>query len=267
MTLHTTVPNLARPAVPSGRRPALARAGTIAAALVCTAGLGCQQPNPPGTGSDSSGGTEVPIGEGELGSYFPLVDGGTWTYVITNAAGQLQGTEIVEASVTTFDGAEAFVFVDNPNEQGEWTESTILRAGTSAERVHKEIMIPTGAKTIVDYDPGFTRFDDAWTEEGGKGERRYQRTEQKPMDPASVPDEETRGHVFTVTAVGESVTVAAGTFDCIAVERVRTTGASAGERVLLWYAAGVGKVREERPGEDRVEELSELSIPGGAVLP
>ena len=193
--------------------------------------LACNQPDPPGLEggeSESDSGTHVPIGEGELGSYYPLVDGATWTYVATNEMGQLLGTEIVQATATTHDGAPAFVFADNPNDAGTWTESTIVRAGTSADRVHKEIMTEAGPRTIVDYDPGFTRFDDAWTELGGKGERRYQRIEHKPMEPGSVPDEDTRGHVFTVTAVGEQVTVPAGTFDCIAVERIRTTGGSAG---------------------------------------
>lgn len=245
------------------------RAVMLASVLATGLGFatGCNQPDPPGLEGGESEGTVVPIGEGELGSYFPLVAGGVWTYEITNDMGQLIGTEIVEATAVTYDGAEAFVLADNPDDEGVWTESTIRRIGTSAERVHKEIMTPTGPRTVVDYEPGFTRFDDAWTEPGGKGERRYQRIESKPMEAGSGPDEETRGHVYTVTAVEEAVTVPAGTFDCIAVERVRTTGASAGERVLLWYAAGVGKVREERPAEGRVEALSEIAIPGGAMLP
>ncbi|MEX1363725.1 MAG: hypothetical protein AB1Z98_11395 [Nannocystaceae bacterium] len=236
-------------------------------ALLAVFGLGpaCNQADPPGLdGSDS--GTVVPLGEGELGSYFPLVDGGQWVYEIRED-GQLGEPEIVDARAVEFAGAPAMLFVDNPKPDGDFTESTIVRRGSSAERVHKEVVTPAGVRTIVDYDPGFTRFDDAWTEPGGKGERRYERTELSPMDVDPVPDVETRGHVFTVLSVDEEVTVPAGTFSCVAVERLRTTGASAGERVLLWYAAGVGKVREERPATGRTEELAELSIPGGAELP
>lgn len=244
----------------------LARTPASPLVLASLLGLGaCNQAAPPGADAGDSG-TVVPLGEGELGSYFPLVDGGHWVFEIREN-GQLMEPEVVDASAVDFEGAPAMRFVDNPDEAGTFTESTIARQGTAAARVHKEVVTPAGVRTVVDYDPGFLRFDDAWTELGGKGEQRYERTEVHPMDADPVPDVETRGHVFNVLAVDEPVTVPAGTFDCVAVERIRTTGASAGERVLLWYAAGVGKVREERPATGRTEELAEVSIPGGADLP
>lgn len=243
--------------------------------LIAAAAAGCGQADPPTTtgaettAADMTGGeTETggfQPGEGELGSFYPLVDGATWTYVAMNDAGQVSGTEIVEATATTFEGGPAFLFVDNPNGSGEWTESTIRRSGTAALRVYKERKTDAGPFELVEYDPGFMRFDDAWTEIGGKGELMYQRTETDGM--GSTPDVEMRGHIFTVVGLDESVTVPAGTFDCIAVERVRTTGMSAGEKVLFWYAAGIGKVREERPAEGRIEALTAVSIPGGAVFP
>lgn len=238
-----------------------ARLGMLIGLLVM---VGCNQTDPPGDDEDT--GPYVPMGEGELASYFPLVDGGHWVYEIVEV-GQPGPDEIVDASAVEFEGMPAMLFVDNPDENGTFTESTIARQGTNAARIHKEVVTPAGVRTIVDYDPGFTRVDDAWTEPGGKGERRYERTEVHPMEVDPLPDVEPRGHVFNVLAVDEEVTVPAGTFSCIAVERIRTTGASAGERVLLWYAAGVGKVREERPATDRTEELAVVSIPGGADLP
>jgi hypothetical protein len=81
------------------------------------------------------------------------------------------------------------------------------------------------------------------------------------------PDVEPRGHTFEVLAVDEEVTVPAGTFNCVKVERVRTLGAEAGALVWYWYAPGVGKVREERPIEMEVEELMSVSIPGVIDLP
>lgn len=244
-------------------------------AAVVTAGFvvaACNQADPPG--SDGTGGTDsmpddgvdsgLPL-EGELGSLYPLVDGAMWTYVSTNAAGQALGMEIVEASAITYDGADAFLFVDNPNADGEWTESTIARKGTAAMRVFKELKTAAGPYEVVEYDPGFMRVDDAWTESGGKGELTYMRSQTDGM--GSVPDVEMRGHIFNVTSVSEMVTTPAGVFDCIAVERVRTTGVTAGERVLSWYAAGVGKVKEERPADNRFEELTTVSIPGGASHP
>ncbi len=243
----------------------------VIVALVAVAA--CNQADPPMMAGDSEDGTTEGAatdgpwepGEGELGSLFPLVDGATWTYRAINGSGQVLGTEIVEASAVTHDGGPAFVFTDNANADGEWTESIIARSGTAALRVHKELMTAAGPYEVVDYAPGFMRADDAWTAVGGLGELTYERSETDGQ--GSAPDVEMRGHAFSVLAVGESVTTPAGTFDCVAIERVRTTGASAGERVLFWYAPGVGKVKEERPADDRFEELVSVSIPAGAEFP
>lgn len=247
----------------------------------------CGQETPPGTdGTGDSGGTQMSAqtetGDsaatstdsaddtsgmmgGEYDSYYPLIDGASWTYVATNSMGQATGTEVVDAVATEWEGNTGVVLTDNPNSNGEFTQSTIVRDGSNAYRVHKVVGTQTQPSMIVDYTPGFTRFDDAWTDVGVKGERMYMR-EETDGDGLN-PDLEDRGHTFEVTAVDEEITVTAGTFSCIVVERTRTTGATAGERVVFWYAKGVGKVREERPADNRIEELIAVSIPGGVVLP
>ena len=244
--------------------------------------MGCQQTAPPGsgTGADSAADTETETGSAsdttsdttsdtgqdeELDSYFPLVEFGHWEYVARTTSGQVLGTEIVDASAADYLGQSVLLFVDNPNSVGEWTESWINRQGSTAARIHKEIKDGTGTTMIVDYTPGFARFDDAWTEVGPKGEQTYERVETDGQGQNPIVD--TRGHTFEVTDLSQSVTVPAGTFDCIAVTRIRTTGASAGEVVHFWYAAGIGKVKEERPADNRVEELTAVVIPGGVDLP
>jgi hypothetical protein len=240
--------------------------------------MACEQATPPGAdtsgdamdatdggdaGAEASGGD---TGSGqEVDSYFPLVDGGHWEYVSRTTTGQVLGTEIVDASATTFEGQDALLFVDNPDQNGEWTESWISRQDTAARRIHKEIKDGNGTSMIVNYAPGFTRFDDAWTAIGAMGELTYERTETDGLGLNPVVD--TRGHSFDVTGIDQSVTVPAGTFNCIAITRTRTTGMTAGEQVHFWYAPGVGKVKEERPADNRVEELTKVSIPGGAVYP
>lgn len=52
---------------------------------------------------------------------------------------------------------------------------------------------------IVDYDPGFTRVDDAWTATGVIGEIMYERTETDGL--GLNPKVEMRGHSFEVTGV------------------------------------------------------------------
>jgi hypothetical protein len=211
--------------------------------------------------SDSSSTTPVDASE----SYYPLVDGASWTYVASTSTGQILGMEVVDATETSWAGAPAWVFTDNPDAGGEWTESTIVQLGTAAVRVHKEVADPSGTTQIVDYDPGFTRADDQWDTVGFKQEILYDRSE---TDGAGLnPSFEPRGHSYEVLAVDESVTVPAGTFSCIKIERIRTVGGAAGERVISWYARGVGKVREEQPADGRTEELASVSIPGGVSYP
>lgn len=230
--------------------------------------IACNQPAPGDgestetaeTGDSDTGDTGVPDGS-ELTSYYPLVDGANWTYLQKTTSGQISGTEVVDASASTWEGKDVILLTDNPDGSGEYTQSTIYRDGTAARRIHKELKNAVGAYTIVDYDPGFTRADDAWDTVGGLGELTYQRTESDGE--GNDPVEETRGHDWTVNALNESVTVPAGTFSCISVTRVRTTGATAGEVVHFWFASGVGKVREERPAEGKIEELVSFDIPGG----
>ncbi|KIG17675.1 hypothetical protein DB30_02950 [Enhygromyxa salina] len=196
---------------------------------------------------------------------YPLADGATWTYIAKNTNGQVLGMEIVETTEIDWNGEQAWLLTDNVNAKGEWTESVLVRDGTLSSRVHKEVKSAGGTVMIVDYDPGFARVDDTWDTLDFSDELFYDRTE---YDGNGLnPSVESRGHIFTVIDVNEKVTVPAGTFDCVQIERVRSVGGSAGEIVVSWYAFGVGKIREERPAESRVEELASVSLPGGVQLP
>jgi hypothetical protein len=237
--------------------------------------LGCNQPPPPGsdgteTGEDAT--TENDMGEsetgdtgGEEGSLYPLVDGAEWSYVVKSTSGQILGMDNTAISETTWDGMPAFALTDEPNANGNWSVSTLVRDGDAVFRVHREEMGQAGTTAILDYTPGFIRARDSWTTVGFMEEILYDRTEydangQNPMV-------EARGHTYEVLAINEEVTVPAGTFNCVKVERVRTIGTESGALAIFWYAPGVGKVREERPVEMEIEELVSVSIPGGVDLP
>ncbi|MFV8751737.1 hypothetical protein ACNOYE_14425 [Nannocystaceae bacterium ST9] len=263
-------------------------------ALVPLALLACNQPPPPG--SDDEAGSETTAGDTTAGdtttsaddtttsadttgdtasdttdtgmpeqSLYPLVDGAQWSYVVTNTGGQVLGMDVTSLSASTWNGMQAFDLVDEPDAQGDWSVSTLIQSGDEIMRVHREEMGQGGTTAILDYDPGFVRASDAWTAVGVMEEFLYDRIAydgngQNPMV-------EARGHTFEVLAVGEQVSVPAGTFDCVKVERVRTVGTEAGALAWFWYAPGVGKVREERPVEMEIEELVSVSIPGGVDLP
>lgn len=197
---------------------------------------------------------------------YPLADGATWTYLAKTSSGQVLGMEEVEMVEIEWEGQQAFLQSDSPSAQGKWTEAVLMRIGEDEVfRVHKEIQTPQGTQTIVDYDPGFVRANDAWSEVDQFQQYEYTRTQ---TDGDGLNESiEPRGHAYTVLAVGEEVTVPAGTFDTIKIERIRTAGTNVGERVIFWYARGVGKVKEDRPAEQKLEELVSASIPDGVELP
>jgi hypothetical protein len=255
--------------------------------------LACNQPSPPGsdeaessegdtstTGTDTGGtetsGTETTGTETDEAtdttdtgvvddSLYPLVDGASWTYVVTNTMGQVLGMETIDVTETVWNGGQAWEWVDSPNANGNWSVSTIVRDGDLVLRVHREEMGQLGVTALLDYEPGFARANDAWTSVGFTEELLYDRTAYDAL--GQNPVVEARGHTYEVMAIDEPVTVPAGTFDCVKVERVRTLGAEAGSLAWFWFAPGVGKVREERPVEMEIEELASVSIPGGASFP
>jgi hypothetical protein len=276
------------------------RSALLLPVLIPAMVLGCNQPPPPGSdtmGDDTTdedtdveaSGTSSPDTDEtddtsetddatetedtddttDLGEFadtlYPLADGAHWTYRIKNINGQVLGMDIVDATEVEWEGQTAWMLEDNPGGSGEWTQAVITHDGTLSSRVHKDVMTDTGSVQIVDYDPGFARVDDTWDTVGFSEELLYDRIEYdgNGLNPVIEP----RGHIFTVIAVNEQITVPAGTFDCVQIERVRSVGGAAGEIVVSWYAFGVGKVREERPAESVIEELASVSLPGGVNLP
>ncbi|KIG15563.1 hypothetical protein DB30_05437 [Enhygromyxa salina] len=241
--------------------------------LTDDAGSGGDGDGDPGSDTaDTSRNTDTDAtdtGDPNLGPYadtlYPLADGAHWTYLIKNLNGQIVGMDIVDTTELDWDGEQAWMLTDQPNAKGEWTQSVLVRDGSVSTRVHKKILTDGGIASIVDYDPGFARVDDTWDTLNFSEELLYERTETDGQ--GNNPKVEARGHIFTVQAVHEMVTVPAGTFDCVKIERVRSVGTNAGEITISWYAFGVGKVREETPAESRVEELAKVSLPGGVDLP
>jgi hypothetical protein len=173
--------------------------------------------------------------------------------------------DVIDAAEVTWNGMQAWELIDSPNANGNWDVSTLIQDGDLVLRVHREEHDQVGLTAILDYEPGFLRASEAWTEVGMMEEFLYDRT---TYDAEGLnPMVEARGHTFEVLAIDEEVTVPAGTFNCVKVERVRTIGTEAGTLVRFWFAPGVGKVREERPVEQEIEELVSVSIPGGTQLP
>ena len=77
---------------------------TVLSSFVCLGA--CTQGDPPGSEgtSETGGDSEVPDGS-EVTSYYPLVDGANWTYLQKTLGGQVTGTEVVNATADTWNGA------------------------------------------------------------------------------------------------------------------------------------------------------------------
>jgi hypothetical protein len=216
------------------------------------------------TSAGSSGATEAtsagPTTDTDTGGaapadYYPLVDGASWVYQHIKAD-MTTFDEVVNMEATTFEGAPAFKVSDQDDPSGEITVSILARAGTQTMRVHKEVFFGGAPIMIVDYDPGFLRYDNAWMMKGEVTDWMYDRYEE---DGSGNPVDTTpRRQVFTVESLSTSVTVPAGTFDCVQILRERP---ATGKRKRLWFAEGVGKVRDEDLGTGSVEALKEYSIP------
>jgi hypothetical protein len=198
----------------------------------------------------------------EPSGYYPLVDRATWTYIHT-LSDSSQWSEVVTLTETTYADQPAFQLQDTADLSGESTVSILSRVDTTVHRIHKEVRAGQQTLMLVDYDPGFPRFDDAWLdlEDGDEETRSYTRTEYDGQGNYPYADE--RGHKYTIVSTSATVTVAAGTFEgCIHLTRQRLFGDL--QKKQFWYCEDVGKVKEVNDTTLTVEELQECDVPGGA---
>jgi len=253
--------------------------GALGALLVLS---GCDQSDPPdevmggsgggggggdgdGDGGGGGGGSGGSGGGSPTGSFYPYVAGSSWSYE-HSGGGSMAWTEQVTLEATMHNGAAAMMLSDSAGPSGSQTNSILAQAGTEVRRVHKEVV--GASPTVVDYDPGFTRFDEAWPSMpvGTVDTRMYTRTE--VTNGATIV--ETRVQRYTVEQLGVDVAVPAGNFsDCVVMFRQRQapdggppTGAQIREKRFS-FCPGVGKVKEENLTDGGLEVLVSCNVPGG----
>ena len=204
---------------------------------------------PASGGAVSAGGSAGAAGggaTGELGRFLPLRAGNTWIYQVERAGTLTTKTTIV--------GAEELVGGDGPN-SGELafrivttksddgmaeTVSWQALRGPRAVRYREQTFAPLDGlleqeetwspyKLRVDEAPELILTGASWVEQ-------YDETK-LPVGQASTTA--SNSDTWTVLAESESVTVPAGTFDALVVQRVGGTA-----QKTYWFARGVGKVKE-----------------------
>ena len=228
-------------------------------------------------GSGGSGGSTVPNGgsggsgaikAGAKDSHFPLVDGATWTYrhEYPQDPGKMPWNEIATMRAATFEDKPAFILEDEEDAQGERSSSTMLIDGSRVYRVYKEVKVVDQIAFKTSYDPGFLRYDEAWAGSEGEVETLSYDSLQICVMASSASKcaagamrMETTTHTYKVLSESVSITVPAGTFDTVQIERTNLDDPaipSDDEVKHFWYARGVGKVRELDVKDGATEELS-----------
>jgi hypothetical protein len=159
-------------------------------------------------------------------------------------------------TATTYNGAEAWLVRDSEDLAGEVGVQTWQMVGTAVSRVYREQFESDALKLRVTYDPGFVRFDTAWTQVGQTSANQYRREERKPDNTGSAA---VRTMDFVVVETAGTASVPAGDYsNCLVVDRTRLDNQDTSR---FWFAEGVGKVREEDLSTGTTEELTEFTIP------
>lgn len=200
---------------------------------------------------------------GSKQSHFPLVDGTRWTYHHTTVIDD-PWDETDTVTKGTYQGQDVFVLSDEEDAQGEQTRSTHVIDGTRVYRAYKEVSVGDVVAVTTTYDPAFLRYDEAWTTTGDTvtlDDDWTQNCEVASTASKCAPGAVKTGtttHTYTVLDTAEELTVLAGTFTTVKIQR---DNVSDPETKIFWFAAGVGKVREESPATGAVTELSAYEIP------
>jgi len=187
-----------------------------------------------------------------------LVEGASWTYTVDD------GTEVTDKTQSVgpledIGGEKAGTLAyrlttTKPGGQTiSWQEDT-----GDAVRRHRELDMSGDSFTDEIYQPYRTRIDEtaAHTAEGATWSESYTELVTDADDVTTTAD---KVETWTVVAVDEAITVPAGDFCTIHLDRSSTVGGVPGSMKSYWFARGVGKVKEA--GENQTEELVSFTTP------
>lgn len=209
-------------------------------------------------GPDATTGCQTPTSE----RLFPLVAGATWTYKITDPTvpgdpGHNKDQTIEGSGPEDVGGRKAGVFgwrqrTDKTNTSVvSWQEDRCTSVVRHREKTYDM------ANTLIDdqfYNPSKLRVDET-PEHLTTGATWTLSFTEINVDPnTNVATTISKDETWSIVAASESVTVPAGTFMAVHLNK-KTTGNADKD---YWFAAGVGKVKETG---DQTEELVSYTIP------
>ncbi len=188
--------------------------------------------------------------------YLPLVVGASWTYDTSDMGGP------VVAKATTVEALEdvgdrkagTTAFRIRTDKASGYVVSWQQDLCSSIERHREQTFDAAGTlKSDQFYVPSKLRVDESAAHVAQSATWTTQYTEVE-VDPVKGTTTTSKQETWTVEATNEMVTVPAGTFSCLKLRKM--TSGQADKR--FWFAAGVGKVKEE--GE-QLELLKTYNIP------
>jgi hypothetical protein len=200
------------------------------------------------TGESGTGGTAGSGGAGELpggeGSFFPLATGNSWTYRVTDAGVVTMKTQTIgplEPVGGTGPNKDTMAYraTTEKDDGGDETVSWQAELDGKVVRYREQSFMATGGALELEehWDPYKLRVDgtEAHLMQGAMWTEMYSETKILTGMPAMTA---TSSDAWRVIAVDQSVTVPAGTFDALVIEKM------GGTPKRYWFARNVGKVKE-----------------------
>jgi hypothetical protein len=187
-----------------------------------------------------------------------MVDGSVSVYEHTSKGGWDETITLTKLS----DGV--YREVDTPNPDQERNEAVLeVDSAGRVFRISKEVYIDDILDTLVEYDPGFLRFDPAWLELEANVPIRegYDRTESHPGE---APDPtRARAHIYTSFGFQSLAVLGTAYNNCLTLQRARdyedTTGDAEDQQKVFYFCPNVGKVQEVNVDSGNTEQLVSYS--------
>lgn len=225
-------------------------------------------------GQGGAGGADGGMAGGAAGGvptapYFPVAVGNTWTYQVRPAFDPpyvktvtMMGMEMVGGAGPN--AAKMAIKTVTRKMAGSLVDQTISwqaaeMAPTRRVVRYREQAFYAGTMVVNAeylYDAYQLRFDESFITPGMKYTQTYKQTKTEP--PSTIPIVTMQTDTWEVQAVNEQITVLGKQYSCI---RFKKHGNVVEAGKTFWFAAGIGKVKEQPPpGTGQVEELMSYTI-------
>ena len=251
---QTARPQVAGRSSPGGAAGAQSAGKTaVPEAGRAAAGVGAVAAGASGAGAGTAGS----LAAHSDGSLFPIKTGNSWTFRTT------KGTETGEKTQTVgelqkvggegpMSGVMAYLMVTTKGDGMDKTESWQAEVEGRIVRYRERSYAATDGQLELEeyWDPYKLRIDGKQLTVGAAYTEEYSETK---LMAGAAPVTAVSSDAWRVVAVNEMVTVPAGTFSAVVIEKVGGTSTK-----RYWFARGVGKVKEQSGAQ--LEELMRYKL-------